>query len=51
MEKKNSKETKTIPIEKIESPELKPIYVTGATGELTSSFGTIQFFLDRPVFK
>lgn len=39
------------PVERIEAADLKPIYVTSATGELTASFGMMQFQLDRPVFK
>lgn len=42
---------KSIPIERVVVPDLKPIYVTGATGELTPSYGMIQFQLDRPIFK
>lgn len=41
----------SIPIERVVVPDLKPIYVTGAAGQLTPSFGMIQFQLDRPMFK
>jgi len=42
---------KPLPYERVVSPDLKPIYVTGATGELTPSFGMIHFQLDRPIFR
>jgi hypothetical protein len=51
MEKKEPSGPKPAPIERTVPTDLKPIYVTGATGEVTRGFGMIQFHLDRPIFK
>jgi len=51
MEDHTDEQSKTIPVERVIAPDLRPIYVTSAAGELTQSFGMIQFQLDRPVFK
>jgi hypothetical protein len=42
---------KPLPTERVVPTDLRPIYVTGATGELTPSYGMIQFHVDRPIFR